>query len=1248
MNQAMLIAKLQSLMTQLRPPVNAGLQSRLEFLWQIRQLQNLYSILSDEQTTLTERLEEFLRVNWQLTKGTFLCYTAQPDALLTDILLDVANFIHPTNPIRALMPGLSTTSLHDSYPDLDDVTREQLHSVLKTHCFSGDRNYLLPVHLLMNLELPPALNDHIPNPYHPAGAYLTLADISRLQKHSALTEALFEARQHYELVSANSSSLWSQLQQLCADLSINGGHGGRGTQDNAASGAYPAIIAFGEFYARIPNEMKTAIPPALLSQIQLLLNLSSDPTANPNATSNLNTCIATRRIEIMNAMQGHDRLLSTLRMTEADQLVLLNEALARVEMSKRMLQEALSKPTYVGFDKQPITRSLLTHVGLNWSIQSEQDVQALTQLTATEITELLQDSAFRNGICAQWRSLNDLVIFVMETANEKLPPFFQMLTSHLNNLLSTPQRVANLLISLQIDKITTLTPFFRTQLHDIPKLCVVLFAVTPQQRRALFEVIKNWQEHPVNQLPTLVGIIEYHRNKRIIQPLVASLRDFLTHQLPTAKAFALFFKRLSAISSPVVFSQLQEHLVGLINNIDDLGMVFDALTQKQRVELIISMAGRLPIFVENIGDFWRILLLLNPDNGKLLVPPSLNVCLRKLLQSNDDLIKALQACGLRQRSAILSWLFESEQPADYLPLLIPNNQSLVHLFNVLGYEECALVRFVKSHLKILVKTPNDLTHLYNSVSPGKCVMLLTALEEQLPQLIDSAEALNASLRMLDIASCERLMQSIQTNFFLHMVNTIDKLHFLLSSLACKYRRNAVLSVLPIAHVVNLIGNRVDAKKIFKLLSIEQSDALIKWVLENVRYSHQGYCQINAIFLAANDTQREALFDAIKNFLSGENDIQLLIHFLKILNEPERAEFLAVHQARLVLLLRYPRDLLGIAQCLNAEQRAALVSNINLHDPNWYNSTASFAGLIALLDETRCQGLFAHLGNELLQILPNSQTLRMVLSRLSKEKCCLLLMVMFDYLPGLIDNAMILQQILLAFDPAFRSSVMQSLSNDRLRDLIKSTADFAAIAEYLDDSDQCDLLDAASNNLIDFVTSSETAAQVFQYLHYDLQRDGFTLLKTRLDEVIQSVDDFLNILRFLSPSESNTFVISWQAKICDWTTHALHVGYRCRHLNIHQYAAYLAAIQPKLPSLLATPSDLSDALRFLDAARCRHLLATLRDHLPQVIPDADALRLVLYRLNSEQGQALTESLPAEFGQLIEAKETPVRGPYSFAA
>ena len=440
----------------------------------INDLDKLFETTSS--TDITTALTVFLAKNWRLIQSTLLSYTATPTLDVTKLLCTVAEIVAQEtkgNPLTLLIPEVCIEHLGNKFPDLVPKDDFSLSRIISTHILSTDNRSLLPVSLLTLSPEPEKLTKPYYDYHHHDDPFVSPVEYERLTNHSSLTQALVEAKKDYVRMSSDDSHLLGHLTQLCQQLGLNGAHGGRGTQENAASGAYPAIIAFMNYYKRLSESEKQRIPEQLNKEIVLLLTLASNPSMNIDATQTMDTCIATRRTHLVTAMREQAPLLSSISINGTHKEKLIAAAKTHFERTQKALDEALkSNKDTQGCDKLGISSRLLKELDIKLRINCFNELAIIRDLSVAEIKEVCEDPILRTDIIVHMKNLENLVVFVIDTLPEKLQAFLMSMSNNLDlskAFIKSPQDLSALLITLDVEKIEVVCTAMKEALPGILK-----------------------------------------------------------------------------------------------------------------------------------------------------------------------------------------------------------------------------------------------------------------------------------------------------------------------------------------------------------------------------------------------------------------------------------------------------------------------------------------------------------------------------------------------------------------------------------------------------------------------------------------------------------------------------------------------------------------------------------------------------------------------------------------------------------
>lgn len=626
----------------------------------------LLTILEKTETgNVLERLENLLKHNWQDTKQTMLGYTTRPESDMTRLLIKTAEFVaqsrnnhqklvdtlkrpvgviglliskatklvglsdnvpqypvnapkRPVNVIELLMPGVATESLHDAYPDLDDC---DVQTLLMSHVLGSAGSYLIPVKLLTELQA----NAHIQfiNPYfdfqrHTDNqASINQEELERLYHHAPETRALKEAYDTYKTITADKISLFDNLMYFCEKLHLNSVDM-QGEEDNAAKGAYPAIIAFNDYYASLTDDDKALIPQKLSHEIDKLLTLSSDKGQNTNATANLETCLATRRSDLLAAIKGQESILQNIAVTDAHRKKLANAAKKLFEQCQHELKMSIEQGNYRGHDSFGLNRRLLKRLKIKMSVLSLADLHEFLNLTTDEITELSQTEALKKQITRQVKALDEWVILALDTPLPKLEALMAQIGERLaNKLIKKPADVSALLMPLTSDRINTVLGAINNTLPSIIRdgehFRQLLQHLTSAQRTSVCTAMKE-------KLPDIMqNGWDFGRTLEELSPeqrikVYSAMKNRLSGIIKDGLDFGLALQYLTPGQCAGVCAAMKNTLPGILKNGAELGWALQYLTPAQCTSVCSAIKDKLPEIIQNASELKSFLECTNAQS----------------------------------------------------------------------------------------------------------------------------------------------------------------------------------------------------------------------------------------------------------------------------------------------------------------------------------------------------------------------------------------------------------------------------------------------------------------------------------------------------------------------------------------------------------------------------------------------------------------------------------------------------------
>ena len=221
-----------------------------------RKFNHLFSKMRPKKYLIQQFLE-MCEANWNLVKGTALCYTAEPNCIETRLFVKIAEYLSQNerdkkSAFEYLMPGMTYDFARDGYPDLRTI---ELSIVLQTHIIGDNELYLIPIKLLAEINLSPT-QGRLDNPYfddmHHAMEHWKISknEMDRLFAHSNLTEELKKAKEAVDNIANQDTHLLGQLRHLCKNLRL-GSILGDGSEEDATIDAYQAMIHFMDYFNQL-------------------------------------------------------------------------------------------------------------------------------------------------------------------------------------------------------------------------------------------------------------------------------------------------------------------------------------------------------------------------------------------------------------------------------------------------------------------------------------------------------------------------------------------------------------------------------------------------------------------------------------------------------------------------------------------------------------------------------------------------------------------------------------------------------------------------------------------------------------------------------------------------------------------------------------------------------------------------------------------------------------------------------------
>ena len=1048
-----------------------------------------------------DALKMALNNNWQLVNGTALSPTAIPEADITKLFCDVAEFVadeyNKTNPVRIaaiqlLMPSITVESIR---PDLFDnaskvigegylnLTVRPLREILKTHILGREGQFLLPVKLLtelsLNLKIEALMNPYVPEDAMTQDIYyaITSEEYARLVAHSPLTQAVGEAHQQYQRLANDNSNLLGQLNQLCVKLAVNDAHGGIGSEENAGTGAYVPIIIFNDYYDKLTAAQKNSLPKPLIQEIEKLLTLASNPEENINATANFQTCIGTRRQKLQAAAQGNEAILEGISISGSQRESLISASIALFHKTKEELTRHLASSSYqYGRDNLGLNCQLLESLGLKFNLVSLEDLNIFKVLSADEMIELLQDDELSAQLITQVHSLENLVILIMELSLEKTTAILSNSKRAISNLLiRTPQDLSALLISLEPEKCAVVIDAMKSELLKLIKMGSdfesVLKHLTPEQRTAVFDSMKS----------ELLNIIKTSH----------AFRDVLNHLMPEQRTVAI--------------DAMKSELPKLIKTMDELLYILDDLIPEQCKTVIDALKSEFPKIIKTREVFRHVLLRLPPEQCKAVIDAMKNQ-LPTIINTGESLCRILHDLTSEKRTMIFDAL-KSE-----FPKIINTSENFRDILQYLTTDQrTAIFDALQNELPKKIKTSEDFRGVLQYLTTDQRTVIFDALERQLLKIIKTGEDF---MRVLTHLTPEQrtVIFDANKNKFLNIIKTDWDFRCVLKDLTPEQRTvvintmkkelpkkiktggdfNAILTDLTLEQrttifdamkkeLPNIIKSSEDFRRVLQYLPPEQRKAVIDAIKIQLPTIIKTDENLWHILQDLTLEQRTTIFDAIKSKLptifKTRDGFKLV---LQCLSSEQCKTVLDAMKSQLPMIFKTSENLWGILQDLSPDQRKAVIDAIKIQLPTIIKTHNNFVSILKYLDPEQQTAVIDALKNEFPKIINTGEDFWHVLLHLTREQCTAVIDAMKIQLPTIIKTGENLWHILQDLAPEQRTTIFNAIKIE-LPKIIKTHNDFESVLQYLDPEQRTEVIDALKKEFPKLIKTREDFRQVLLHL-----------------------------------------------------------------------------------------------------------------------------------------------------------------------
>ena len=706
-------------------------------------LSDLDSILaknSQNSEKFIEVLILFLAKNWELTKGSMLCYTALPHHDITQLLCDIAEYVaknNGTSAINVLLPDVSCESLLPHlYPNLDEVA---LREVIITHILGSDLYYLTPILLLTKTPIE-ELNKKLANPYYDFDSheqslqYLSNEDLKLLHNHSYETALILDTANQYKILAENKDTLLGQLNKFVSALAYNSAKA-IGYEESAGEGGYTAIVNFMKYWDSLDI---ADIPSPIIEEINLIKNLGSDKTKMGNIAS----CFSTRREVLLTIINKNREKLASISLNGKAQEKQISIVLNVFNEATAHLERHLNEKKYSGCDQRGITSKIINSLGVNLECNNIIELTALLKgISAREVLLLCDLKDTSKKIVRAISNVENVILLATELSDEVLKSVFLGIKNDITDIIRSIADFRAIFIALNSSQCLIVCEVLKEQLlsitEDIFYFREILRDLTLEKKSVIFENIK--------------------------ENLLSIIKD--------PYSFKIIFEYLTPEQCSVGCEVVKEKLPTMINSACDLSEVIQYLTPEQCTVICKALKEKLPVFIKSVSDFRIILQYLTPKQRGVIYE-SVKEKLLVIINSAYDFRELIQYLTPEQCTVVCKALKEKlsviiEDPFDFkiivryltfdqfvvvceflkLPTIINSAYDFKIIIESLSPEQCNLVcEILKERLSDIINSSYDFTTVVEFLNPNECNVVCEVVKEKLPQIIEDTRP-NRSLSL---------------------------------------------------------------------------------------------------------------------------------------------------------------------------------------------------------------------------------------------------------------------------------------------------------------------------------------------------------------------------------------------------------------------------------------------------------------------------------------------------------------------
>ena len=671
-----------------------------------------------------------------------------------------------------------------------------LEVILKTFVLNEDFSSLVPVSVILEDEdLRPYDMDAVHAIYAASNETSKKETIEftnqRIRSHSDETLSVHNAEEKLRSAKDEKNNFLDNLEWLCNQLKFNDAYSGAGRGDNAGKGAYPAIIAFKEYYDSLGYQLRQWKDDQVFQERFIYIKLNDNPakkltyavkSKDADAKQGI---IKQETIEAFFSKDSKDKNILSVEQAkdykEEILKVIIDQGNASLEDEEKKkipteLKSEIDKLLSLSSDpskNKNATENIETCIAnrraaLEKLMSSEDQKQLLRKINISDIFKqnLIEElesnlkiakDALRNKLQEsdgyQGKDSLDISVKLLEEFNVDFK------IQNLNELVDIVKGLTTDEISSLCEKDENFEQFIGPIKNNIENLIYFVLDCSEDNLRALLKVIskKGRITDFFDSAQTLGIVINFASNNAKTKIILEALKNNLKDIIKSGYDFGLALTFLNETQITTVCAALKNNLKDIIKSGQDFGNVLQYLNQAKITTVCAALKDNLKDIIKSGEDFGDALEYLN-DAQRTAVLTALKDNLKDIIKSGQGFGNALQYLSDAQRTVVLIAL------KDNLKDIIKSGYDFGLALTFLNETQITTVcAALKNNLKDIIKSGQDFGNVLQYLNEDKRTEVLTELKDNLKDIIKSGQDFGNVLQYLNEDKRTEVLTELKDN-----------------------------------------------------------------------------------------------------------------------------------------------------------------------------------------------------------------------------------------------------------------------------------------------------------------------------------------------------------------------------------------------------------------------------------------------------------------------------------------------------